>query len=61
MYATTETYLPTLVKLAALDKAYAWRRAKELAAESPMYADLPRLLTEAMRDETSRKDRQKPA
>jgi hypothetical protein len=29
-------------------KAYAWARAKELAAKEPELADLPRLLTEAM-------------
>ena len=29
-------------------KAWAWHRAKALAASSPMYADVPRLLTAAM-------------
>lgn len=50
MYAITEKYLTTLVKLAALDKHYAWKRAQELARD-PMFAELPALLTEAMRNE----------
>ena len=50
-YATLETLLAHYVQMAALDKAYAWKRAKDLAAASSMYADLPRLLTEAMNAE----------
>jgi hypothetical protein len=35
-------------------KDHAWLRAKQLASECPQfYADLPRLLTEAMRDKAS--------
>lgn len=30
-------------------KAYAWARANELAAKDPDLAELPRLLTEAMK------------
>ena len=64
MYATPETYLPTLVGLAKLDKAWAWKRAKELAATDPMFAEMPALLTAAMKEvahEASRQDRREPA
>lgn len=43
-------------------KDHAWHRAKEMARTCPeLWADMPRLLTEAMRDEASGKDRREPA
>ncbi len=53
-----QTLLDHYTKLARVPgfKAYAWQRVQELAKELPEWRELPNLLTEAMRNESS-KDR----
>ena len=55
-----QTLLDHYTKLALVPgfKAYAWQRVQELAKE-PEWRELPTLLTEAMRNESS-KDRREP-
>lgn len=50
-----ETLVQHYVAMAALDKHYAWHRAKTLARECPgLYAELPALLTAAMQQTDSK-------
>ena len=53
-----QTLLDHYTKLARVPgfKAYAWQRVQELAKELPEWRELPSLLTEVMRNESS-KDR----
>jgi hypothetical protein len=50
MYATPESLLAHYIKVAAMDKNFAWKRVQELAASSPVYADLPAELAKAMKE-----------
>lgn len=45
-----QKFVDHLVWVAKLDKAYAWWAAKEYASRCEMLRDLPKLLTEAMRE-----------
>jgi hypothetical protein len=51
---TPTDYLAHYIRIARLDKAYAWWAVNELAKSNPQdHIDLPRLLTEAMKSAKS--------
>jgi len=51
----THPYLTHYIRIAKQDKAYAWWAVNQLAQSNPRdHIDLPRLLTEAMRQQSSK-------
>jgi hypothetical protein len=51
----THPYLAHYIRIAKQDKNYAWWAVNELAEQNPDdHSELPRLLTEAMRQQSSK-------